>query len=150
MLSLIKRLLSSRSGAKTQSLPVQDSAHLVPIKLPLVNGVPTWDLAGHKDDLPMMLRCCDAEESAYWAGSAGKRVCAAPFFFARAAVLLKKARDDAGEIAVCERWIAIVDDYAAQDIVRQGIAAQVQRGPHSDSMKLRLEKARVRLAKKTS
>lgn len=150
MLDFIKRLLTGRPDAQRGTEHANAVLSSAPIASATVDGVPTRELAEFKDDLSIMLRCCEAEEAAYWARPSGDRVCAAPFYFSRAAILLRKDRDDAAEIAICERWIAIEDDYAAQGIVTKGFSAQVQKGPHSDPMRVRLEKAKARLAKRSS
>lgn len=150
MFNFIKHLITRRPESQRKSEPENIVMRPTPIDAATVDGVPTWKLAEFKDNLSIMLRCCEAEEATYWARPPGDRVCAAPYYFTRAAVLHKKAHDDAAEIAVCERWIAIEDDYAAQDIVTKGVAAQVQKGAHSGPMRVRLEKAKSRLAKRSS
>jgi hypothetical protein len=108
-----------------------------------VDGLPTYAHADTgKHDLPTMLRCCEAEEANYWKQPTGERLCAAPFYFLRVAILSRKAKDYASEISACERWQAIADDYAAQPMVRNGLAAKNHLGPSSENMKSRLPKAR--------
>lgn len=94
-----------------------------------------------------MLRRCEIEEASYWRQPKGERACAAPYFFERAAILLRKSKDFAGEIAICERWKAIADDYKKQPLVRAKQAALVHKGPRSAAILARLSKAKELLKK---
>lgn len=106
-----------------------------------IEGVPTTEFANDKNDLSAMVQCADAEERNYWGQASGGRICAAPFYFERAAILLKKNKDHLGEIAVCERWVAIAEDYKDQAYVLAGMAALVHKGPRSIAIYERLRKA---------
>jgi hypothetical protein len=86
-----------------------------------------------------VLEECRRLENEYWA-SAGFRLCPAPQPFKRAAILCRKARDSSGERAICERWIAIADDYSSQDKVKRGQAANVAAGPVSRHIRERIAK----------
>lgn len=111
--------------------------------LAVVDGKPTFAFAiTHKQDLAMMLRCCDGEESNYLDQPSGRRLCAAPYYFERAAILSRKANDYAGEVAICERWERIINDYTAQQMVAQGGAAKVHKGPRSIAILARLQKSK--------
>ncbi|MEE4463792.1 hypothetical protein V2S84_17080 [Azotobacter chroococcum] len=113
-----------------------------------VDEKPTFAFATtHKHDLEMMLRCCDAEESTYWSQPQGRRLCAAPSYFERVAILSRKAKDYAGEVTICERWERIINDYIAQPMVIDGRAALVHKGPRSIAILARLPKAKELLQK---
>lgn len=100
----------------------------------------------NKDNLAAMLRCCDAQARDYWQRPAGGRSSAAPYCFERAAILLRKKGDYAGEVEVCTRWASIMDDYSAQDMVMAGRASLTHEGPSSRSILSRLGKAQELLA----
>lgn len=115
---------------------------------PEVNGIPAHELAETcKDDLEVMLACCLAEESSYWRQPEGERLCAAPFCFERAAILLRKAKEFSEEVSVCERWKAIANDYKRQPMVKARQAALVHKGPRSEAILARLTKAKELLRK---
>ncbi|WP_212809015.1 hypothetical protein [Pseudomonas sp. Seg1] len=115
-----------------------------------VAGVATYDLAqSGKDDPEIMQACCDAEANNYWSQAEGNRVCAAPFYFERLAILHRKSRNYVGEIAICEQWQTITDDYKSQPIVKRRSAALVHKGPRSVAILARLKKARELLKKAT-
>lgn len=119
--------------------------------LAAVEGKPTFAYATtHKHDIQMMFRCCEAEESTYWSQPNGHRLCAAPYYFERAAVLSRKAKDYAGEVTICERWERIINDYMAQPMVTEGRAALVHKGPRSVAILARLPKAKEPLQKQTA
>jgi len=64
-----------------------------------VEGIPIYEIAEtHKNDLPMMLRCCKEELK----NMARTGQVAAPFCFKRAAILAKKAKNYELEIKICE------------------------------------------------
>lgn len=111
-----------------------------------IEGVPTTEFAGDKNDLGTMMQCVDAEERNYWGQPSGGRISAAPFYFERAAILLKKQKDHAGEIRTCERWVAIAEDYKSQAHVIAGLAALVHKGPRSIAIYERLKKAKAKTA----
>jgi hypothetical protein len=110
-----------------------------------VDGRPTYELADKKNDLKIMLKCCKAEERNYWQQPPGERLCAAPFYFQRAAILFRKQKDFEAEIAVCLRWVEMAEDYKEQPMVASGNAAQVHlRIP---DFLMRIEKAEALIAK---
>lgn len=115
---------------------------------PEVNGTPTYELAEiAKHDPAAMLACCAAEADFYWGQPEGGRLCAAPYYFERAAILLRKAKDYSGEIDVCERWNAIVNDYKRQPMVKSRQAASAHKGPRSEAILARMKKAKELLRK---
>ena len=110
-----------------------------------ISGVPTTEFAGDKNDLSAMVQCVAAEERNYWGQAAGSRICAAPFYFERAAILFKKNKNALSEISMCERWVAIAEDYKAQACVQAGLFALVHKGPRSAAIYERLRKAKEKL-----
>ena len=118
-----------------------------------LDGTPTYELADQgKNDLQTMLDCCSAEVTSYWRQPEGERLCAAPYFFERAAILSRKAKDYAGEVQACESWKAIITDYKRQPMVKSRQAALVHKGPRSEAILARLPKAKelLRAATKAS
>lgn len=113
-----------------------------------VNGKPTYALANMKDDLQVMAACVKAEAENYWRQPEGHRLIAAPSFFLRAAILSRKAKDYAAEVAFCQEWLKIVKDYKSQDSVTNGISAKVWLGPTSRKIEERLPKAKEMLSRK--
>ena len=113
-----------------------------------IDGVATYDLVDQgKNNLETMLRCCDAEDAAYWAQPEGQRLCAAPYYYERAAILSRKIRDYAGEVQICERWKAIANDYKKQPLVKARQAALNHKGPRAEAILSRLTKAKELLKK---
>lgn len=56
-----------------------------------VEGVPTYELAEQgKDDLDLMLTCCESEIKAFRENN--EELAPAPFYFERATILLKKEK----------------------------------------------------------
>lgn len=106
-----------------------------------VNGQPTHTLARKKDDLEVMKACMRAEVENYWRQPQGNRLCAAPFFFERVAVLQRKAKNYEAEIAACEEWLKIVGDYEKQ-VSATGVGAKVWAGARSNKIIERLPRAR--------
>lgn len=103
----------------------------------LVDGGQTWQHADlHKDNLEVMLRCCDAELETM----ERTRLVAAPFYFERAAILYRKLKDFDREVELCERYITAIQDYYRT--VAQAHEADVRRGPQFQAIKSRLVKAR--------
>lgn len=109
-----------------------------------VDGSPTYDYSDRKNDLSAMIACTEAEIENYWKQPSGRRLCAAPFYFERAAILCRKAKLYADEVRVCEAWIAIIEDYSSQN---NGLAAKVHLGARSKGILNRLTKARELLKK---
>jgi hypothetical protein len=108
-----------------------------------VGGKPTYELPeSSKNNIDVMRLCCDAEESNYWSQVEGARICAAPFYFERVAILNRKNKDYTSEISVIDRWKAIIGDYKSQPMVRAGRAALVHMGPRSIAIAARLSKAK--------
>lgn len=108
----------------------------------LVDGVPTWDHAeAGKHDLELMVRCCYAElETMERTG-----LVAAPYYFERAAILLRKAKNYRQEVEICERYVSAVEAfYATQDLTQ---VADVRRGPRYAAIQHRLIRARELLVR---
>ncbi|ABM96795.1 hypothetical protein [Methylibium petroleiphilum] len=103
----------------------------------LVDGKPTWEHAETaKHDLNVMLRCCEAElETMQRTG-----LVAAPFYFERAAILLRKAKEFEREVIVCERYLRAVDAFYAS--AASSGHADVRKGPTCVAIQRRLVKAR--------
>ncbi len=139
MLKLLCRLFRHQVQEVHPPLPTTSGEYITQITggANLVDGVPTWQLAEtKKHDLATMQRCCIAELASMARGGG----VAAPFYFERVAILLRKAKDYEGEIAICERYIDAVDAfYATQDLSR---VSDVRRGPQFPALKHRLAKAR--------
>ena len=115
---------------------------------PTVDGKNTFDLAkDSKDDLDLMRRCAEAESEFYWSQPSGERLCAAPFYFLRVAILSKKAGDIAAEVEICEQWKAITKDYKSQPMVKSKEAALTHKGGASESILARLPRAKAALRK---
>lgn len=107
-----------------------------------LDGTPTHKLAGHKHDLEIMEACMRAEIENYWRQPEGHRLAAAPFFFERTAILQRKAKNYSAEVAACESWIEIVDNYKNQGFVKNGVGAKVWLGATSRRIMGRLPRAR--------
>lgn len=114
---------------------------------PKLEGKSLWEYAdSSRDDLSVMRHCCDVIEKEYWDAPYGGRLSPAPFYFRRVAILGRKAKDYALEIAVCERWIAMAMDYSSQPKYLDGQMALVNLSPEGELVS-RLAKARELLAK---
>lgn len=113
-----------------------------------VDGVPTHALAqSGKDDIVTMQLCCESEAATYWKQPEGHRLCAAPFYFERLAILHRKSGNYADEVAICEQWKVIIGDYKSQPMVKAKRAALVHKGPRSIAILARLPKAKELLRK---
>ena len=104
----------------------------------LVDGSPTWEHAEQgKHDLQTMLRCCTAElETMMRTGFV-----AAPYYFERAAILLRKEKDFDQEILICEQYITAVENHYREK-AGSGFA-DVRKGPRYQAIRSRLAKARI-------
>lgn len=71
----------------------------------------------------------------------GSGVAAAPFYFERVAILLRKAKDYEGEISVCEGYIEAVNAFYATQVPAS--AEDVRLGPRYAAIQHRLGKART-------
>ena len=114
-----------------------------------VDGQPTYALVHMKDDLAVMHACVDAETENYWRQQDGHRIAPAPFFFERVAILHRKSKNYEAEIAVCELWVALLEDYRSQGFVKRGSGAKVWLGPKSRKIIARLPKARELLKRQS-
>lgn len=113
-----------------------------------VDDKPTYELAASgKHDIDVMRSCCEAEIDNYWRQPEGERLCAAPYYFMRLAILNRKAKNYAAEIAACESWKAIINDYKRQPMVRARRAALAHKGSDSVALLARIPKAKELLRK---
>ena len=114
--------------------------------LPKVNGTPIYEYAkSHKNDVDMMLKCCRAIENVYWSYG-NMKASPEPFYFERAAILSGKAKDYSGEVAICERWIDMAEDFKKWLKTKpKGVMADVTKGPVSKRIYARLPKAQAKL-----
>lgn len=104
----------------------------------LVDGKQTWELAEvGKSDLATMLRCCEAE----LATMRRTRIAAAPFYFERAAILLRKDKQYAREIQICERYIQAVEKHYSSPAC--AYEADVRKGPRYLALTSGIPKARA-------
>lgn len=104
----------------------------------LVDGKPTWQYAeSDKDDLDAMLKCCEAELKTMEVA----KVVAAPFYFERAAILLRKAKQYDSEVKICERYINAVEQYYSNSAKPH--EADVRKGPRFLSIQKRITKAKL-------
>lgn len=110
---------------------------------PKVNGIPTYELAKtHKDDIDIMLQCCNAEMNNY--KKTGEQP--APFYFSRVAILARKAKNYLLEIKICEEYLSAVEEFRKSpgfDPRFPGIVAS----PRVAELKKRLPKARELLSR---
>lgn len=100
-----------------------------------------WD--EDQNDIDVMLRVCNEVENWYRSQpEASFKHAPPPAYFLRAAILSRKHHDYSGEVAICERWIAMAEDYSSQQAVKEGLAANVAVGGSSVEIAKRLSKAR--------
>ena len=103
-----------------------------------VDGTPTWEHAEQgKHDLQTMLKCCNAELETM----ARTGFVAAPYYFERAAILLRKEKSFHREVLICEEYISAVEDHY-KNKVGSGFA-DVRKGPRYQAIRSRLAKAIV-------
>lgn len=143
-MNFLRRLLGLKTKTEgplpSDALPATSGEHITRISAGanLVDGKPTWQHAEtSKDNLDVMLRCCEAELKTM----ATAKVVAAPFYFERAAVLLRKAKQYEQEIQICERYVRAVNLYYSS--VSKGYEADVRKGPRFKAIEVRVTKARV-------
>jgi len=103
----------------------------------LVDGKQTWELAEEKkDDLNAMKACCDAELKTY--RKTGNRP--APYYFERVAILSRKEKKYQQEIAYCEKYLEVVDEYYKKNRLPENKG--VKMGPRYKAILKRLPKAK--------
>jgi hypothetical protein len=108
----------------------------------LVEGKQSWELVGEgKHDIEMMKRCCAAELQTYEKTG----LVPAPYYFERVAVLARKLKDYEQEIAYCETYIRVVDEYYRANNIEPGTG--VKAGPRYQALVKRLPTARSLAAK---
>ena len=103
----------------------------------LVNGKQTFELARtHKDDLPVMIKCCEAEIIKF----KKTHLVPAPFYFERVAILSRKNKNYKQEIDYCEKYIRFVDLYCKKNKTHENVG--VKMGPRYKAIVNRLPKAK--------
>lgn len=108
----------------------------------LVDGKQTWELAEeNKHELSTMIKCCDAELATYQKTG----MVPAPFYFERVAILYRKQRNYSQEVAYCDKYIKVVDEYYKKNNIKQNDG--VKMGPRYKAIVKRLSKAKELLAK---
>ena len=101
----------------------------------LVDGRPTWEYAHEKkDDLDFMLRCCEAELTTMRTVS----IVAAPYYFERAAILLRRAKQFQREVELCERYLHEIDTHYLT--TSAGEVADIRKGPRYLAIARRISK----------
>jgi hypothetical protein len=111
----------------------------------LVDGKQPWEHANEsKDDIEVMLRCCEAELETM----NRTKLVAAPFYFERVAILYRRAKRFDKEIEICQRYADAVESYYTT--VAQGFEADVRKGPRYIAIRSRIAKARELFAKAQS
>ena len=107
----------------------------------LVDGKQTWELADeYKHDLPKMLECCQAElRTMEQAGQIP-----APFYFERAAILLRKAKEYESEVKLIELYLSAIDAWNQVN----GNSRPAGGGARHEKILQRYEKAKQLLSKK--
>lgn len=106
----------------------------------LVDGKQTWELADeYKHDLPKMLECCQAElRTMEQAGQIP-----APFYFERAAILLRKAKEYESEVKLIELYLSATDAWNQVN----GNSRPAGGGARHEKILQRYEKAKQLLSK---
>ena len=81
----------------------------------LVEGKQTWEYAEEKKlNIEYMKKCCEAElKTREKAG-----LVPAPYYFERVAILSRKEKDYQQEVAYCEKYIALVEDFYKKYVLR--------------------------------
>lgn len=101
----------------------------------LVDGKQTWEYAENsKHDLDTMLRCCYAELKSQ---DCGRDWGAAPYYFERAAILLRKEKRYEDEVNICEIYLSAIQDNTYF----------FEHSPTVQKIKHRLNKAKILAAK---
>jgi hypothetical protein len=150
-MNILRKLFSIYAPSKPQtvievvSAPIKTSGEYITQiagGLDLVDGKPTCEYAEEKkNDLSFMLRCCEAE----MATMPKVDLVAAPYYFERAAILLRKAKDYEREIEICESYITALERfYENKDLSKY---ADVRKGPRYQAIAQRILKARQLLSK---
>lgn len=108
----------------------------------LVEGKQTWEYAEEKKlNIEYMKKCCEAELKTMEKAA----LVPAPYYFERVAILSRKEKDYQQEVAYCEKYIALVEDfYKKYGTTRM---ADVRKGPRYQAIVKRLPKAKELLTK---
>lgn len=111
----------------------------------LVEGKQTWEYAEEKKlNIEYMKKCCEAELKTMEKAA----LVPAPYYFERVAILSRKEKDYQQEVAYCEKYIALVEDfYKKYGTTRM---ADVRKGPRYQAIVKRLPKAKELLTKQRS
>jgi len=143
-MNFLRRLLSLKTETEDPlpqgALPASSGDYITQLSsgANLVEGKPTWQhTETNKDNLDIMLKCCEAELKTMETAE----VVAAPFYFERAAILLRKAKQYDQEIAICERYLHAVEAYYSS--VAKVYEADVRKGPRFKAIEARVTKARL-------
>lgn len=140
----MSRLLKLLLGRKEESFTVSAQELITEAcdGKDLVDGKPAWAYAEEKKhDLDYMMRCAEAELEVM----RGAGVVAAPYYFERVAILLRKQKRYADEIGVCENYIAAIETFYEGKDMRA--FADVRKGPRFRAIVHRVRKARQLLDK---
>lgn len=102
----------------------------------LVDGQQTWQtVPAGKNDIETMKRCCAAELETY----AKTGLVPAPYYFERVAILARKRGEFDQEIACCEQYIRVVDEYYRSNNLADTVG--VKAGPRYAAIVKRLAKS---------
>jgi hypothetical protein len=108
----------------------------------LVQGKQTWEqISEHNHNLAMMKECCASGMATYEATG----LVPEPYYFHRVAVLSRKTRDYATEVAYCENYVAVVENYYRRNNISH--TQGVKMGPRYQAIVQRLLKAKLLLVK---
>lgn len=108
-----------------------------------VGGVPTYELAEQgKDDLDLMLTCCESEIKAFRENN--EELAPAPFYFERATILLKKEKKWEELIEVAEQYFSAIEEYKKK---AKPYSAKVWLSPSQETIRKRLDLAYSKLKK---
>lgn len=145
-MNLLKFLFGGSDTPATPAVVTTRKRGTRPAKLiddgAMVDGKPTYEYAQtHKDDLAMMLRCCDAELQAMWQ----THLSPAPAFAERAAILYRRQGDYAREIEICERYLVELDRFLA--VPQHQGQAGAREGGIAQKLRDRIVRARALQAK---
>jgi|GEM_PF-3218825 len=110
-----------------------------------VNDRPTFCYAtSHKHDLPMMLKCVQAEMNA--SEKTDWDQAPAPYYFERVAILARKQKDYALEVKTCEQLISAMEKWG-KNLESKGLMPGRDIANHAASPRVAKVKARLPKAK---
>ena len=140
MRRLLGLMTKTEASSPQEVLPTSSGEYITQVAegTNLVDGKQTWQHAeASRDDLEVMLKCCEAELKTM----ATAKVVAAPFYFERAAILLRKAKQYDREITVCEHYIQAVETYYSS--VARTYEADIRKGPKFRAIAARITKSKL-------